>query len=65
MILRTLFEKQVLIRIADGQTAFIYTAKWRLFSITRRIGVSGAGRDLDFQVAERGSIVQEEGPMLR
>ncbi len=46
--LRTLFERferQVLVRLAEDQTAFICTAKWPLCSIIRRVGVGEAGRD--------------------
>ena len=40
MTLRTLFKKQVFIRLTDDRTAFIYTAKWPLLSRIRRVGVS-------------------------
>ncbi len=39
MTFRSLFEKQMFIRLADDQTAFFCTVKWRLFSRTRRVGV--------------------------
>jgi hypothetical protein len=43
--LRTLFDRQILVRLAELDTALICTTKWRLFSIIRRIGVGDAGRD--------------------
>jgi hypothetical protein len=43
MTLRTLFEKQVFIRLSDEQTAFVCTTKWPLLSIRRRVGVGDAG----------------------
>jgi hypothetical protein len=65
MTLRTLFKKQVFIRLTDDQTAFIYTAKWPLLSRIRRVGVSEAGRNFAPQVTEPGSIAREAFPMLR
>jgi hypothetical protein len=57
MALRTLFERQVLIRLTDDQTAFISTTKWPLLSRIRRFRVSGAGRDFAPQVTERGAAL--------
>ena len=61
--LRTLFKKQVFIRLTDDQAAFIYTAKWPLLSRIRRVCVSEAGRNCASQVMEPGS--REALPMLR
>lgn len=57
MTLRTLFEKQVFIRLTDDQTAFISTTKWPLLSRIRRFRVSEAGRDCAPQVKERGAAL--------
>ena len=65
MTLRTLFEKQVLVRLNEDHTAFICTTKWPLFSRTRRIGVEEAGRDFAPQVREPSSIAREQLPVLR
>jgi hypothetical protein len=65
MTLRSLFEKQIFIRLADDQTAFLYTAKWRLSSRIRRVSLSKAGRDLAPQVTEPTPAPREELPMLR
>ena len=65
MTLRTLFEKQVFIRLTDDQTAFRCISKWPLFSIARRVGVSQSGRELAPQGSEPVSIAQEEVPILR
>lgn len=59
MTLRTLFEKQVFIRLTGDQTAFICTVKRPLLSSATRIGVSGAGRKLAPQAPEQGSLVPE------
>lgn len=65
MKLRSLFEKQIFIRLTDDQTAFICTAKWSLLTRSRRVCVNDAGRDVDPQVMESGSFAGEELPMLR
>jgi hypothetical protein len=65
MKLRTLFEKQVLVRLSEDDSAFICTTKWPLFSITRRVGVDEAARDVAPQVREPGSIPSEQLPVLR
>jgi hypothetical protein len=52
MTLKSLFEKQVFIRLIDDGTAFLCTAKWLLFARTKRVGVSEAGRDFAPQVTE-------------
>jgi hypothetical protein len=63
MTLRTLFEKQVFVRLTEDHTAFICTTKWPLLSKIRRVRV--AGRDFAPQVREPGSIAAEELPVLR
>ncbi len=63
MKLRTLFEKQVFVRLSEDQTGFICTTKWPLLSITRRVGVDESGRDFAPQVREPGSIAGEELPV--
>ena len=65
MTLRTLFEKQVFVRLTEDQTAFICTTKWPLLSRTRRIAVDGAGRDFAPQVGKTSPIAPEELPVLR
>ena len=59
MTLRTLFEKQVFIRLTDDQTAFICTAKWPLLSRTRRVDVNEPGHAFASPVTEPGSIARE------
>ena len=63
MTLRTLFEKQVFVRLSDDHTAFICTTKWPLLSKIRRVKVDQAGRDFAPQVRESGSIAGEELPI--
>lgn len=63
MTLRTLFEKQVFVRLSQDHTAFICTTKWPLLSRTRRVGIDQAGRDFAPQVREPGSIAGEELPV--
>ncbi len=63
MKLRTLFEKQVFVRLSEDQTGFFCTTKWPLLSITRRVGVDESGRDFAPQVREPGSIAGEELPV--
>lgn len=65
MTLRPLFEKQVLIRLTDDQTAFVCTAKWSLFSRITRVCVSETGPDFAPQATECGSIARKELPALR
>ena len=65
MTLRTLFEKQVFVRLSEDHTAFICTTKWPLLSKIRRVGVDEAGRDFAPQVDEPASITPEELPVLR
>ena len=43
MTLRTLFEKEILVRVSEDQSTLICTTKWPCFSITRRFGVDRAG----------------------
>jgi hypothetical protein len=43
MTLKTLFEKEVFIRVSEDQSTLICTTKWRFFSLTRRFGVDRAG----------------------
>jgi hypothetical protein len=64
MTLRTLFEKQVLVRFSEDHTAFICTTKWLLLSKIRRVRVDGTGRDFAPQFREPGSAA-EELPVLR
>ena len=65
MTLRTLFEKQIFVRLNEDHTAFICTTKWPLLSKIRRVRVDEAGRDFAPQVREPGSIAAEELPVLR
>jgi hypothetical protein len=64
MTFRTLFEKQVFIRLTDDHTAFMYTAKWPLRSRTRRLAVNEAGINATPQTMESGSTAQEKAPVL-
>lgn len=50
MPFRTLFEKQVFVRLTADQTAFICATKWLLFSRTRRIAVDGPGATLPLKL---------------
>ena len=43
MTLKTLFEKEILVRVSEDQSTLICTTKWPFFSITRRFGVGKAG----------------------
>ena len=43
MTLRTLFEKQIFVRLNEDHTAFICTTKWPLLSKINRVSVDGAG----------------------
>jgi len=43
MKLRTLFEKQVFVRLSEDHATFICTTKWQLLSIVRRIVVGQVG----------------------
>jgi hypothetical protein len=49
MTLRTLFERQVFVRLSEDRSAFICTTQWSLFakvfSKTKRIGVAEAAHD--------------------
>ena len=65
MTLRTLFEKQVFVRLTEDRTAFICTTKWPLLSKIRRVRVDEPGRDFAPQVREPGSIVAEDLSVLR
>jgi len=65
MKLRSLFEKQIFIRLTDDRTAFICTAKWPLLSRIRRVSVSDAGHDFAPQVTESTPAPRDELPMLR
>jgi len=66
MTLRTLFEKQVFVRLTEDHTAFICTTKWPLLSKIRRVSVDGAGgANFVPQVNEPASITPEELPVLR
>jgi hypothetical protein len=65
MTLRSLFEKQVFVRLSEDHTAFICTTKWPLLSRTRRVGVDETGRDFAPHVDEPASITPEELPVLR
>jgi len=65
MTLRTLFEKQVFIRLADDHMGFICTTKWPFFSRTRRVSVDQAGRGFAPQVRNPGWNAPEELPVLR
>ena len=56
MTLRSLFEKQIFVRLTEDHAAFICTTKWPLLSRTRRVGLDKAGL---------GSMVPEELPVLR
>lgn len=42
MTLRTLFEKEIFIRVSEDQSTLICATKWPFFSITRRFGVDRA-----------------------
>ncbi len=65
MTLRTLFEKQVLVRLSEDHTAFICTTRWPLLLKVRRVSVDEAARDLAPQIDEPASITPEEVPVLR
>lgn len=43
MTLRTLFEKEIFVRVSEDQSTLICTSKWPFFSITRRFGFDKAG----------------------
>jgi hypothetical protein len=58
MTLRTLFEKQVFIRLDDAETAVVCTTKWPLLSRIRRFGVGDRGRDFGAQAAEPDSTAR-------
>ncbi len=60
MTLRTLFEKQVFIRLDDADTAVICTTKWPLLSRIKRFGVGDRGRDCGVPAAEPESTVRVE-----
>src|SRR5271157_2465059 len=64
MTLRTLFEKQVFVRLTEDHAAFVCTTKWPLLSKIRRVSVDGARRDSGPQVRQTGSIAREELLML-
>ena len=51
MTLRTLFEKQVFVRLSEDHTAFICTTKWPLLSKIRRVSVDRAGATLFLRLA--------------
>jgi hypothetical protein len=52
MTLRSVFEKQVFVRLTEDHAAFICTARWPLLSKIRRVNVYVAGRDFPPQVRE-------------
>jgi hypothetical protein len=60
MTLRTLFEKQVFIRLDDTHTAVVCTTKWPLLSRMKRFGVGKCGHDFDAQATEPGSMAPAE-----
>ncbi len=60
MTLRTLFEKQVFIRLDDAQTAVVCTTKWPLLSRIKRFGVGDGGRDFGAPAAEPDSLARAE-----
>ncbi len=60
MTLRTLFEKQVFIRLDDAQTAVVCTTKWPLLSRIRRFGVGDRGCDVGARAGEPDSTVRVE-----
>jgi len=62
MTVRSLFEKQVFLRLTEDGSAFICTTKWPVFSKTRRIGVDEPARA--HRVREAGSM-SPDAPMLR
>ena len=43
MTLRTLFEREIFVRVSEDQSTLICTTKWPFLSITRRFGVEKAG----------------------
>jgi len=43
MTFKTLFEKEVFVRVSEDQSTLICTTKWPLLSIIRRFGVEKAG----------------------
>jgi len=59
MTLRTLFEKQVLIRLTGDQTAFVCTTKWPLLSRSNRVEVRRTGGGLAPQETEPVSIARQ------
>jgi hypothetical protein len=65
MTLRTLFEKQVFVRLSEDHTAFICTTRWPLLSKIKRVSVDEEARDFAPQVDEPASITPEEVPVLR
>jgi hypothetical protein len=46
MTLRTLFEKQVFVRLTEDQSGFVYTTKWALLSKIRGVGLDETGHDV-------------------
>lgn len=65
MTLRTLFEKQVFVRLSEDHTAFICTRRWPLLSKIKRVSVDVAALDFAPQVDEHASITPQEVPVLR
>ncbi len=67
MNIRTLFEKQVFVRLTDDQTGFICTVRWPLLSLSgvRRAMVDEIEIGFAPQVTGLGSIAAEELPVLR
>jgi hypothetical protein len=61
MTLRTLFEKQIFVRLNEDHTAFICTTKWPLLSKIRRVSIDGAGHDFareELPVPRRSAVEQ-------
>lgn len=42
MTLKTLFDKEVFVRVSEDQSTLICTTKWPFFSLARRFGVDKA-----------------------
>jgi hypothetical protein len=59
MTLRSLFEREIFIRLEDADSALVCTTKWPLLSRIKRFGIAESG-DFIVQTIEHGSIAQPE-----
>jgi hypothetical protein len=59
MTLRSLFEKEIFIRLEDTDSTLVCTTKWPLLSRIRRFGIAESA-DFTTETAEHGSIAQPE-----